>query len=73
VIVLRIFGLLGVLELIKRKEHALLLIVVSLITYFAMAALFVGNSRYRLPVEVGFIILALYGVLFVKNFRKQKT
>jgi hypothetical protein len=73
VIIIRGLGLLGILELIKRKEHALLLITTGLITYFAMAALFVGNSRYRLPVEVGFVILALYGVLFIKDFKKIKT
>ena len=73
VIIIRGLGLLGILELIKRKEHALLLITTGLITYFAMAALFVGNSRYRLPVEIGFVILALYGVLFIKDFKKIKT
>ena len=66
-------GFFGIIELIKRKEYSFLLIIIGLITYFAITILFVGNSRYRLPVEIGFVILALYGVLFIKNTRKQKS
>lgn len=73
VITLRVLGFFGIIELIKRKEYSFLLIIIGLITYFAITILFVGNSRYRLPVEIGFVILALYGVLFIKNTRKQKS
>jgi 4-amino-4-deoxy-L-arabinose transferase-like glycosyltransferase len=73
VIALRVLGLLGILEMIKRKRYSLLFVIIGLIVYFAMTALFVGNSRYRLPVEAAFVILALYGASFVKNIKKQKT
>jgi glucose uptake protein GlcU len=58
--------------MIKKREYSLLLIIVGLITYFAMTALFVGNSRYRLPVEIGFVVLALYGLLFLKDKKDKK-
>ena len=73
VLILRLLGLFGIIEMIKRGEYSLLLIVTGLITYFAMTSLFVGNSRYRLPVEIGFIVLALYGLLFVKKYQKIKA
>ena len=58
---------------INKMNQNKLLIVTGLITYFAMTSLFVGNSRYRLPVEIGFIVLALYGLLFVKKYQKIKA
>jgi len=73
VIIIRVLGLLGVIKIIKMKEYSLLLIVIGLITYFAMAAIFVGNSRYRLPVEIGFVILALYGLLFLNNTKRASV
>ena len=72
VIIIRVLGILGIIKMIKEKEYSLLLIIIGLIMYFAMTALFVGNSRYRLPVEIGFIVLALYGLLFL-NDKKNKT
>ena len=73
VIIIRVLGLLGVIKIIKMKEYSLLLIVIGLITNFAMAAIFVGNSRYRLPVEIGFVILALYGLLFLNNTKRASV
>jgi len=67
VIIIRVLGILGIIKMIKEKEYSLLLIIIGLIMYFAMTALFVGNSRYRLPVEIGFIVLALYGLLFLND------
>ena len=72
VIVLRVLGVFGLLEMIRRKEHALLLIILGLISYFALTALFVGNSRYRLPIEIGFVVLSLYGLSFLKSIKKLK-
>jgi len=69
VIILRFLGIFGVIEMIRRKEYALLSIIMGLILYFSITILFVGNSRYRLPVEFGFIILALYGLLYIKRIK----
>ena len=72
IIALRVLGVFGILEMIRRKEHSLLLIILGLILYFALAALFVGNSRYRLPIEIGFVMLSLYGLSFLKSVKKLK-
>lgn len=72
VIIIRGLGILGIIKMIKKREYSLLLIIVGLIMYFAMTALFVGNSRYRLPVEIGFVVLALYGLLFLKDKKDKK-
>jgi hypothetical protein len=45
-----------------RRHYAVLLCCAGLITYFAIFHLFIGNSRYRLPMEPALIFLALYGV-----------
>jgi len=73
VILLRILGLIGIIEIYKRKEYSLLVIVVGLILYFAITVLFVGTSRYRLPTEIGLIMLALYGILFFYNKMQIKN
>jgi hypothetical protein len=61
VIILRIFGLVGLIQMTKNKEYSLLFVLFGIITYFMLIALFVGNSRYRLPIEPALIIMAVYG------------
>jgi 4-amino-4-deoxy-L-arabinose transferase-like glycosyltransferase len=61
VIVLRVFGLIGLINMIKDREYGVLFILSGIVTYFVFIALFVGNSRYRLPVEPALIIMAVYG------------
>lgn len=67
VIIMRLFGLLGLVALAKRREYDMLLILTLLIIYFAMVHLFVGNSRYRIAVEPALILLAMYGWKFVRQ------
>ena len=68
VIVLRILGLIGLVRMIICKEYGVLFILSGVITYFMLIALFVGNSRYRLPIEPALIIMAVYGFsAFVKR------
>ena len=71
VIILRIFGLVGLIMMIKDKEYGALFIFTGVITYFVLIALFVGNSRYRLPIESALIIMAVYG--FISIAKKSKT
>lgn len=61
VIVLRILGLIGLVRMIRCREYGVLFILSGVITYFMLIALFVGNSRYRLPIEPALIIMAVYG------------
>ena len=68
VIVLRILGLIGLVRMIRCREYGVLFILSGVITYFMLIALFVGNSRYRLPIEPALIIMAVYGFsTFVKR------
>lgn len=62
VIVLRALGLIGLAWMFMRRHYAVLLSCAGLIAYFAVFHLFIGNSRYRLPMEPALIFLALYGV-----------
>jgi len=62
VIILRALGLVGITWMFMRRHYAVLLCCAGLITYFAIFHLFIGNSRYRLPMEPALIFLALYGV-----------
>ena len=62
VIALRALGLVGIAWMFMRRHYAVLLCCAGLITYFAIFHLFIGNSRYRLPMEPALIFLALYGV-----------
>ena len=56
--------------MIWRQHWSLLLVVVAMISYFALVHLFVGNSRYRLAVEPALVLLFLYGIEAVcRRFR----
>ncbi len=62
VIALRALGLVGIAWMFMRRHYAVLLTCAGLIAYFAVFHLFIGNSRYRLPMEPALIFLALYGI-----------
>ena len=61
VIALRILGFVGLVKIIRCREYGVLFILSGIIIYFMLIALFVGNSRYRLPIEPALIIMAVYG------------
>jgi hypothetical protein len=73
-IVLRIFDLIGFINLIRNREYSVLFILTGIIVYFVLIALFVGNSRYRLPIEPALIILSVYGFnsIFNRNIDEYK-
>jgi len=70
VILLRVLGVIGVVEMIKKKDYSLLFIVIGVIVYFSITVIFVGTSRYRLPIESSMIILSIYGFLFFRPHKK---
>ena len=74
VIVLRIFDLIGFINLIRNREYSALFILTGIIVYFVLITLFVGNSRYRLPIEPALIILSVYGFnsIFNRNIDEYK-
>ncbi len=72
VIILRALGLVGIAWMFMRRHYAVLLCCAGLIAYFAVFHLFIGNSRYRLPMEPALIFLALYGIDGLRAFLRRE-
>ena len=62
-VLLKMMSLVGVYELIKRRHFAVLTVCLALILYFFATTLFLGQSRYRVPIEPYFTVLATFGLL----------
>ena len=62
VIVARAIGLIGLISITPRRYWSLLLVLCSVIAYFALVHLFVGNSRYRISIEPALMLLFLFGI-----------
>ena len=62
-LLLKLMSLVGVYDLFKRKQFAVLIVCLALIAYFCATTLFLGQSRYRVPVEPYFSVLATFGLL----------
>lgn len=60
---LKLMSLVGVYELIKGRHFAVLTVCLALILYFFATTLFLGQSRYRVPIEPYFTVLATFGLL----------
>ena len=70
----RVFGLIGMVAMINRKDWPLLLTLVAVIAYFALVHLFVGNSRYRMVTEPALMMLFLYGLATVwRRWRERRA
>ena len=61
-VVARLVGLIGLVAIARRRSWAMLLTIVSIISYFALVHLFVGNSRYRISIEPALMLLFLHGI-----------
>jgi 4-amino-4-deoxy-L-arabinose transferase-like glycosyltransferase len=76
-VIARLVGFAGFVSLIRKKEFALLMVLVGLIGYFVAVHLFHGNSRYRIPVEPAMMMLVLYGLqamtLWYAEWRRTKA
>ncbi len=72
-VVLRLLGLLGLIELVRRREYGLLVLSGGLIVLFMAGTFLVGQPRYRLPVESPLMLFALFGLAFcaerIRNWR----
>jgi hypothetical protein len=67
-IVLKLFSLIGLTELWRRRDFVAIGIFVGLISYFMATTLFLGQSRYRVPIEPYFAILGSIGYWVSGNF-----
>ncbi len=60
-VVLRAFGLVGLVVLVARKYWVLVLVIVALLAFKGGVHLFYGLARYRLSVEPLLMMLAVFG------------
>ncbi len=67
VVVLRLLGGVGLGVLLWQRHWSIAAIIVAYIAYFALITIFVGNSRYRVPVEPALVLLAVVGAAAVKS------
>ena len=61
--IIKLFSIFGIYYMIKRKDFSTLSIILGLIVYFAATTLFLGQSRYRVPIEPYFAILCVLGLI----------
>lgn len=60
----RIALVFGVIELCRRRQWDLLLLLTTIIIYFGLSALFQGQARYRASIEPELMLLAIAGFAF---------
>ncbi len=70
-IVLKLLSLLGLTELWRKRDFISISVFVGLISYFMATTLFLGQSRYRVPIEPYFAVLASIGCFTIVNFVKK--
>jgi 4-amino-4-deoxy-L-arabinose transferase-like glycosyltransferase len=66
-VVMRILGLIGIWQLIRRREYGILSVVIGLVSFVVLAHLLAGRPRYRIPYEAPLMMLSVYGVEWIKN------
>ena len=66
-VVMRILGLIGIWQLIRRREYGILSVVIGLVSFIVLAHLLAGRPRYRIPIEAPLMMLSVYGVEWIKN------
>ena len=70
-ITLRIIGLIGIIELIRRRDYLPMFLIFGLVISFMAAHLVHGTPRFRIPVEPELIMLSVYGLAFIDKFYKE--
>jgi len=66
-VVMRILGLIGIWQLIRRREYGILSVVIGLVSFIVLAHLLAGRPRFRIPIEAPLMMLSVYGVEWIKN------
>jgi hypothetical protein len=64
-IILRGLALLGIIELVRRKDWHMLAICSGVLLYFTSFCLFYGQSRFRVPLEPVLAILSGFGFVYL--------
>lgn len=66
-VAMRILGLIGIWQLIRRREYGILSVLIGLVSFVVLAHFLVGRPRYRIPYEAPLMMLSVYGVEWIKN------
>ena len=66
-ICLKVFALAGLGKMLQERDYTTVAIFVGLLSYFTATTLFLGQSRYRVPLEPSFAILASFGYVLFQN------
>ena len=59
---LRLLGIAGVFEMIRRGHYGVLVLTAGLVTPYLLSTFLVGQPRYRVPVESALVVMAVYGL-----------
>jgi hypothetical protein len=72
-IISRVLGFVGIFFILKNKEwHPYGLLLVEVISIFTAAYLYLGQSRFRVPLEPLLMLLTMIGVLYIVRFLKVR-
>ena len=71
-VLLRVFGVLGLVEMVRRREWRAFIICVGVLGYFSSGYLFLSASRFRVPLEPVLAILSVYGLTMVMGYFQRK-
>jgi len=66
-VAMRILGLIGIWQLIRRREYGILSVLIGLVGFVVLTHLLIGRPRYRIPYEAPLMMLSVYGVEWIKN------
>jgi hypothetical protein len=63
----RLAGIVGVARILLAREYALATLLVGEIAFFTASYVFLGQSRFRIPLEPALMALATWGVAFPRR------
>ncbi len=72
-IALRILGLVGIVEMVRRRDFGPLLITMGLVAVYVVPSFLAGQPRYRVVVEPALLIMALYGISYLHGRLRAAT
>lgn len=66
----RLLGFIGIIYFILQKKYFTVFILISILIMYTALFLFVGNSRFRVPLEPILMFFAVNGLIFLKIIKK---
>jgi uncharacterized integral membrane protein len=72
VLVMRLAGAVGLAMTGIRRQWPLLVLMLGVISYYALVHVFVGSARYRLVIEPALLMLAVFGLRDVTGWLRRR-